>query len=98
MPTLPRLSPAAEHRIVKWACGLSPRTQRRLFGSPPTIDGQTLAGDIQALIRIADLGDRHSFLVGMSIEEARASARREAEVVDSRPPIPMAAVRSVEIP
>jgi acetyl esterase len=98
MPALPRLSPAAEHRIVKWACGLSPRTQRRLFGAPPTIDGQTLAGDIQALIRIADLAESNSFLAGMSIEEARASARRDADVVDGRPPIPMAAVRSVEIP
>jgi acetyl esterase len=98
MPALPRLPPAAEHRILKWACELSPRMQRRLFGLPPTIDGQTLAGDIQALIRIADLAESNSFLVGMSIEEARASARREADAVDSRPPIPVAAVGSVEIP
>jgi acetyl esterase len=98
MPALPRLPAAAEHRILKWACGLSPRTQRRLFGTPPTIDGQTLADDIQALVRIAELAESNSFLVGMSVEEARASARREAEVVDSRPPIPMAAVRPVEIP
>jgi len=98
MPALPRLPPAAEHRIVKWACGLSPKTQRRLFGTPPTIDGQTLAGDIQALIRIAELAESESFLNGKTIEAARASARREAEVTGSWPPIPMAAVRAVEIP
>jgi acetyl esterase len=98
MPALPRLPSAAEHRVVKWACGLSPRTQRRLFGAPPAIDGQTLASDIQALIRIAELAESQSFLTGMSIEAARASARREAEVTDSRPPIPMAAVKAVEIP
>src|ERR1700709_933854 len=71
MPALPRLPVPAEHRILKWACELSPRTQRRLFGAPPTIDGQTLAGDIQALIRIAELAESNSFLVGMGIEEAR---------------------------
>jgi len=98
MPALPRLPPAAEHRIVKWACELSPRTQRRLFGEPPTIDGQTLAADIQTLIRIAELAESSSFLVGMSVEAARASARREAGVTDGRPPIPMAVVRPVEIP
>ncbi len=98
MPALPRLSPAAEHRILKWACELSPRTQRRLFGTPPTIDGQTLAGDMQVLIRLAELSESSSFLVGMSIEEARSSARREVEATNSRPPIPMATVRSVEIP
>src|ERR1700710_1637006 len=75
MPALPRLPVPAEPRILKWACELSPRTQRRLFGAPPTIDGQTLAGDIQALIRIAELAESNSFLVGMGIEEARGGRR-----------------------
>src|ERR1700709_588556 len=98
MPALPRLPVPAEHRILKWACELSPRTQRRLFGAPPRIGGQPLAGDIQALIRIAELAESNSFLVGMGIEEARASARHEAEVTDSRPPLPMAAVRAGGVP
>ena len=71
MAALPRLSPQLEHAVVKWACGLSPRVQRRLFGKPTTIDGQTLASDVQALLRIAALADSQSFLSGMSIEEAR---------------------------
>ncbi len=98
MAALPRLSPRAEHRILKRACGLSPRTQRRLFGAPPTIDGQTLAGDTQTLIRIAELAESTSFLSGMSVAEARANARHEAKVTDSQPPIPMARVEGLEIP
>jgi acetyl esterase len=98
MPALPRLPPPAEHRIIKRALALSPRVQRRLFGPPPTIDGQTLASDIQALVRLAELSESTSFLDGMSIEAARASARREAEITGSRLPIPMAAVKAVEIP
>jgi acetyl esterase len=98
MRALPRLPPPAEHQFLKWACGLSPRLQRTLFGKPPTIDGQTLAGDIQALLRIAELVDSESFLAGMSVAEARASARHEATVTDSRPPIPMARVVALEVP
>jgi acetyl esterase len=98
MPPLPRLPAPAEHRLVKWACGLSPQTQRRLFGAPPTIDGQTLAGDIQALIRLAELAGSQSFLGGKSVAAARAATRRETEVIGSRPAIPMARVKAVEIP
>jgi acetyl esterase len=98
MPALPRLPPRAEHRILRWACGLPPRTQRRLFGKPPTIDGQTLASDTHTLIRIAELAESTSFLAGMSVAEARANARHEAAVTGARPPIPMARVEAVEIP
>jgi acetyl esterase len=98
MPTLPRLSPRADHAVVKWACGLPPGVQRRLFGAPPSIDGQTLASDTHVLIRIAELVDSNAFLSGMSIAEARASARREAEVTRSRPTIPMARVEALTIP
>jgi acetyl esterase len=97
MAALPRLSPRAEHRILQRACGLSPRTQRRLFGEPPTIDGQTLASDTHALIRIAELAESTSFLSGMSVAEARANARHEAKVTDAQPPIPMARVESLQV-
>jgi acetyl esterase len=98
MPTLPRLPPALEHRLVKRICELSPRVQRALFGKPPTIDGQTLASDIHALLRLADLTDSQSFLHGMGVEEARDSARHEANITGSRPPIPMAQVEKLEMP
>jgi acetyl esterase/lipase len=97
--SLPRLlPPPAEHRILKRICGLPPRLQRRLFGPPPHIDGQTLASDIHALLRIAALAGSGSFLSGMRVEEARASARREAAATDSRPPLPMARVEALEVP
>ncbi|HEX4669522.1 MAG TPA: alpha/beta hydrolase [Solirubrobacterales bacterium] len=98
MADLPRLPPRAEHWALKRVLSLSPRVQRRLFGPPPTIDGQTLASDTHALIKMAELAGGDSFLSGMSVEEARASARLEAEVVGSRPPIPMARVEALEIP
>ncbi len=98
MASLPRLSPRAEHRIVKRVCGLSPRAQRRLFGAPTTIDGQTLASDTHALIKLAELAGSTSFLSGMSVEQARARTRVEAEVTDAQPPIPMARVEALEVP
>src|SRR5258707_9699573 len=98
MAALPRLPPRAEHRILKRVCGLSPQVQRRLFGPPPTIDGQTLASDTHALIRMAEMAESESFLSGMSVEEARVEARREAEATNGQPPIPMARVQAREVP
>jgi acetyl esterase len=98
MASLPRLPPRAEHRVLKRVLGLSPRTQRRLFGAPPTIDGQTLASDTHALVKMAELAESTSFLSGMSVERARAHARIEAEVTGAQPPIPMARVEGLEIP
>ncbi len=94
----PRLSQRAEHRILKRVCGLPPRVQRRLFGTPPSIDGQTLASDTHALLKLSELAESESFLAGMSVEEARAHARIEARVTNSRPPIPMARVEGLEVP
>jgi acetyl esterase len=98
MSSLPRLPPRAEHRIVKRVCGLPPRVQRGLFGPPPSIDGQTLASDTHALLKLAELSDSGSFLAGMSVAQARASARAEAEVTNSQPPISMARVEAREVP
>jgi acetyl esterase len=98
MARLPRLSPAAEHRLLKAVCGLPPRLQRRLLGPPPTIDGQVLAPDVHALIRLADLAGENSFTKGLGPEEARAHNRRGAEATASRPPIPMARVEELAIP
>jgi acetyl esterase len=97
MAALPRLSTRLEHEILKRLCGLPPRLQRRLFGAPPSIDGQTLASDTHVLIRVAELAESDSFMSGMSVEEARASTRREAAVTGQRPPIPMARVEPVAI-
>ena len=98
MATLPRLSPRAEHRVVKAVCGLPPRLLRRLFGPPPQIDGQVLASDTHALVKLAELSGGSTFMAEMSVEEARAHARHEAKIIGSRPPIPMARIEALEVP
>jgi acetyl esterase len=98
MRELPRLPPPLEHRLVKRVCGLAPRVQRRLFGPPPRIDGQTLASDTHALLRLAELSGAGSFAAGRTPAEARAQARLEAEVVSPRPPQPMARIETLAIP
>src|ERR1700761_4657312 len=98
MAELPRLPVPIEHHVLKWACGLSPRTSRALFGKPPTIDGQTLSTETQAMLRLAQLAGNEGFFSGRSVEEARAQARYEARVLENRPRIPMAEVRAVDVP
>jgi acetyl esterase len=72
--------------------------QRRLFGAPPVIDGQRLASDIHALLRLAEIAGSDDFIYGDDVEKARADRRLEAEIVSPRQPIPMARVEPVEIP
>jgi acetyl esterase len=96
--TLPRLPPAAEHRFLKALCGLPPRVQRRIFGRPPQVDGQTLASDIHALLRIAAMARTESLSEGAGVDEARAERRYEARIVANRPRIPMGRIEQVEIP
>jgi acetyl esterase len=95
---LPHLPPAVEHRFLRFVCGLSPRVQRLLFGAPPTIEGQRLASDIHALIRIAEIVRGDSLRSKGDPVDARAERRQEARVVAHRPPIPMARVEAVELP
>jgi acetyl esterase len=83
---------------LKAACGLPRGVQRRLFGPPAQFDGQTLASDIHALVRIAALARGDSLSEGAAVDAARAERRREAEVVGERPPLPMARIEPVEIP
>ena len=98
MAALPRFPPAVEHRVLRFACNLPPRVQRLLFGAPPEIDGQTLAPDVHALVRIAGLARDDSFREGASSEEARTHRRDEARIVAHRPAIPVARVEAVGIP
>ncbi len=98
MPQLPRLPPSAEHLLLKRVLGLSPRAQRRLFGPPRSVDGQTLASDIQALIGLAEMAGDTSFTGGLAPAEARAHNKRGAEATMARPPIPMARVESLQVP
>jgi acetyl esterase len=95
---LPRLPVGAEHRVVKFLCGLPPRLQRLLFGEPPVIDGQQLASDIHTLLWLDRLVDGEDAAVVQSAVEKRAERLQEARIVAHRPPIPMARVEAVTIP
>jgi acetyl esterase len=95
---LPRFPPAVEHRVLRLACNLPPRLQRLLFGAPPQLDGQTLASDIHALLRIAAVARGDSLAEGADVADARAQRRYEAQVVAAHPRIEMARVEEIEIP
>lgn len=98
MAQLPRLPPPLEHRFLKAVCGLPAGVQRALFGAPPVVEGQRLASDIHALLRLAEIAGSDEFIYGEDVEAARADRRLEAEIVAPRRPIPMARVEPVEIP
>jgi acetyl esterase len=95
---LPRLPPAAEHRLVKFVCGLPPRVQRLFFGAPPVLDGQQLAEDIHALLWLDRLVYDDGLSEGKGVEETRAERLKEARIVAHRPPIPMQQVEELELP
>jgi acetyl esterase len=98
MGELPRLPVPIEHGVLKWACNLSPRSSRLLFGKPPTIDGQTLSTETHALLTLARWSGSNGFFAGRSVAEARAGSAYEARVTDRRRPIPMSEVRGINIP
>jgi acetyl esterase len=97
---LPRLPPAAEHRLVRFVCGLPPRLQRLFFGAPPVLDGQQLAEDIHALLWLDRLvyDDDGGFSKSKGVEKTRAKRRKEARIVAHRPPVPMERVEALELP
>jgi acetyl esterase/lipase len=78
-------------------CGLPPAAQRLLFGRPRSLDGQVLASDIQALIRLSEWAGERSITESASPEEARR-ATRAAAASASGPPLPMARVGELELP
>jgi len=84
--------------LLKAVCGLPAGVQRRLFGAPPVIDGQRLASDIHALLRLAEIAGSEDFIYGDDVAKARADRRLEAEIVSPRQPIPVARIEPVEIP
>ncbi|MBS1676742.1 MAG: alpha/beta hydrolase [Actinobacteria bacterium] len=98
MGELPRLPVLFEHRILKWACGLSPRAGRLLFGKPPTIDGQTLSSETHALLTLARWSGSNGFFDGRSVAEARATSAHEARVSAPRRHLRMAEVRPLRMP
>ena len=68
-----------------------------IFGRPPALDGQELAADIHVILRLAALTGSRSLTGDGDPEPVRAERRAEAAVT-AGPPIPMAAVRELELP
>jgi acetyl esterase len=93
----PQLPAHLQHRVARRACGLRPRTIRRLLGPPPRLDGQELAPDLQMLLRLAALEGEFSLVEGRTVARARAENLAGAPVV-SGPPRPMARVEQTSIP
>lgn len=98
MVSLPHLPPRAEHQILKTACGLGPRARRSIFGAPPSLDGQVLAGDAHALISLARIAGDTTLVAGMTVEEAREATRRRTAAAAARAPIQMERVEQLEVP
>ena len=97
MAELPRLSPRAEHRLLRAVCGLPAGVQRVLFGRPRELDGQVLASDVQALIRLSEWAGEESITEETTPEQARASTR-ERSASASGPPLPMDRVEGLDLP
>lgn len=94
MASLPRLPVQLEHRILRRACHLSPRTQRLLFGSPPVVDGQRLAPDMQALLRLGELSGLDTLTGGLPPAQARPF-NRHGTALSAGPARPMARVETI---
>src|ERR1700745_2255976 len=98
MVALPRLSPRAEHRVLKAALWRAARTPRPICGEPPIIDGQRLGGEAHALIKLARIAGDTTLVAGMTVEEAREATRRRTASAAGRSPIRMARVEEIEVP
>jgi acetyl esterase len=82
----PRLPPRIEHGILRFVCGMPPRLQRLLFGAPARVDGQVLAPEIQALVRLAGLArDESASAYGkLTPQQARTRIRAGASAAAGR--------------
>jgi acetyl esterase len=96
---LPRLPPRAEHRFVRFLCGLPPRLQRRLFRPRIRVGGLEPAPDIQVLLWLARMFGEDSASGGGTLtpRQARERARTEAVVVGG-PKLRLPRVEDIEIP
>jgi acetyl esterase len=94
----PRLPPAFEHRVLKRLCGLSPRTQRRLFGPPPELDGQVVAADVNVVLAMANRTGEDTLTGNLPANEARAYVRRSSATVSGPNPLPMKELFDFEFP
>jgi acetyl esterase len=84
--TAPRLPPRIEHRVLRLVCGMPPRLQRLLFGAPARVDGQVLATEMQALVRLAGIVRDESASAYGKLTPQQARARIRAGAAAAAPP------------
>lgn len=86
----------AESALLRSLLALPPRALLALAGGEPVVrDGQTLAPDVQLMLRLMELDPRPP-METLDPEGARAAIRHEAAAV-AGPPIPMARVEDVHV-
>ena len=93
---MPRVSlrSVVEARALSTLMALPPRLQRLIGGAPIVVDGQTLAPDLQVMLRAQRIA-RKSEMVGQSLAEGRAALLGNAALVGGRQPI--GAVRDLTV-
>jgi acetyl esterase len=78
---------------------MPPRLQRALFGAPARIDGQILAPEMQALVRLANLVRDESASAYGKLTPSQARARiRAGAAAAAGPKLPQPAVEDLAIP
>lgn len=89
------LQTAAEARLVKLLMGLPERALRPLAGPPLVLDGQTLATDLQVMLRLQKLARKRAMVAGTSIAQGRADMLANATLAGGDQPI--GAVRELTV-
>jgi acetyl esterase len=85
--------------ILRFACNLPPRLQRALFGAPVQVDGQVLATEMQALVRLAGLTRDESASAYGKLTPDQARARiRAGSAAAAGPKQSQPTVRDLAIP
>jgi acetyl esterase len=85
-------------RVARALAALPPRVQATLSGRPPiTIDGQRLEPEVQLLLSLRRVIGEPVWDERLSPARARALAREEAGMAAGTRPIPVGAVRELEV-
>jgi acetyl esterase len=82
---------------MRAACRLPAWAKRAVFGAPPSIDGLTLSGEMQAVLRLAALEGGETSTGLASTAQARAQIRA-GTAASAGPPLPLQAVTELELP
>ena len=86
MTALTRARDAVERRLLTTVLGLPEGLQRRLAGRPVELDGDTLATDLQLMLRLKKAA-RLPAVETLPIDKARAATRHEASQAGGDQPI-----------